>query len=94
MTTRRPTLLELLERNPPPAPEPKPEPPKRRKGWRWRKDEEQPAKPDVLREAQAVADRAAAANIHPRDTARAFDTVADRVRQRAAMTMPLGSSIF
>jgi hypothetical protein len=94
MSTRRPTLLELLEGNPPPAPEAKPEP--KQKGWRFlRKKQQEPEKPlDVLKAVQAIADQARTAGQHPRDIARAIDTVADRVRQKAAMSMPLGSSIF
>jgi hypothetical protein len=86
------TLIELLERNPPPAP-PKEEAPKKRKRW-WRKEKEQPARLNVLAEVQKIADRAWAAGHHPRDISRAIDEVADRVRQRAAMSMPLSTSIF
>jgi hypothetical protein len=90
----KPTLLELLAKNPAPPP-PKKDPPKRKGGWRWlRKQEQASEKPNVLREAQEVADRARAAGIHPRDVARAFDEIAARVRQKAAMSAPLDTSIF
>jgi hypothetical protein len=75
--------------------EPPPKNPTERKGWRlWNKKQPEPARLDVTAEVQRIADKALTQGQHMRDIARSIDTVADRIRQRACMSLPLDSSIF